>query len=268
MPKQNPNSSLKKAKPAAMKRLCPKTWDERHIGDCLAETQVFGNGTGLAYVHPGGWLIDPKCSSDKRFTQEEFMAALSAALKKMNPNAPLSSGGCLGHYNPEWGRRLMKAVWERHMIVTCPEYEPKDNACAREGAIDMNFMDSGGNYRRIEDYYRRIEIKNIQGCMGKDATGLAGVLFHETLHAAGADNFGVTKHNQAGNLEQVEFVRDIVYGAEALCFLGQNPSRKKQVNLLQCKNVVGFDDSNGNVSLCDGFSTYFTDAPAWGLTKD
>ncbi|MBI5884142.1 MAG: hypothetical protein HZB91_13690 [Elusimicrobia bacterium] len=235
------------AQPAAESlRLCPRDWEISRRGGCVAETDGFGIRQ-QAFVHPGGWVVDKRCLEDSRISRTEFLAALTAAHRRMDPSVKVRSGGCLGEFNPEWGRELTDAVWSRRVHVSCPPYDKESKTCAHYSPRQNSQVLVMGNFGR---------------CVGPETTGLAGVLFHETLHAAGADNYSTEKHNRSWDMEQYIFVSDRVYGAEATCFWGTDPRLRTQVNILQCKKTVSYDASNPRHDLCEGFNTSFTDIPA------
>jgi hypothetical protein len=237
------------AGPETSKPSCSLDWAAARKGDCLLETSVFNGRPLQAYVHPGGWIVDPRCFGDTRFTADALLEALNSVRRKMDPKIPVAKGGCLSRFNPQWGAELLERIWTRKMYVSCPSYEKDSPTCG-----STNETDSGIG--------RMLSLKNAAGCMGRDGTGLAGILFHESLHAAGADNFGMNKHNKAWELPQYEFVRDQVYGAEAVCFFGLNPKTAKQVNFLQCKNTAEYHSDRPRDNLCDPFPASFTDMPA------
>lgn len=219
---------------------CAADWKQKKAGGCL-----IADGSDKAYVHPRGWIVKKACFSDARFSADELLAAVEAAWKKFDPKTAVGAGGCLSRYNPEWGKDLVDAVWTRGMWIACPG-AGSDNTCAETS----------------HDYGREtISVRSVKGCMGKGTTGLSGVLFHESLHAAREDNFSTQTHNTAWNLPQYKFVRDRVYGAEALCFFG-TAGKRDHVNILQCKEVVSHATDKDRDGLCDNFSTSFTDYPA------
>ncbi|HXS99082.1 MAG TPA: hypothetical protein VN915_00235, partial [Elusimicrobiota bacterium] len=86
-------------------------------------------------------------------------------------------------------------------------------------------------------------------------------------HAVGADNLPLEKHNAAWELPQFVFVTDRVYGTEALCFLGVAPETRKQVNILQCKAAVNYENDHPDRALCSGFNTVFYDTVPPGTSK-
>jgi len=245
-------------KASVSQRPCPANWEEKRIGDCWTTTNFFdGEDNVRAYVHPAGWIVDPRCFSDKRFPAQEMLDALTTAGRKMDPGISSQAGGCMGTYNPDWGRELKDQVWKNRMYVQCPQnYDKNSLTCADEGDHDAYIHDAQGNMRREEKYYRLISLRNVTLCTGRDTSGLAGTLFHESLHAADADNMPLEVHNQAwGDRKQYEFVRDRVYGTEDVCFFG------KEANIVQCNNAVAYHSDNPRKDLCRGFSAVFTDMP-------
>ena len=233
-------------KPAARPELCPPDWEKSRRGGCLAETDAFGPRQ-RAYVHPAGWVVDRRCLEGGRVSRAELLQALTAAQRRMDPSVPVSAGGCLSEYNPLWGRELSDDIWSRRMHVACPPSDKDSATCAAHG-------ERGG--------INMITLANVARCMGPDTTSLAGILFHEALHAAGADNYSTEEHNRAWDMEQYVFVSDRVYGAEATCFWGTDPRLRRRVNILQCKKTVSYDVMEPRAGLCDGFNTSFTDVPA------
>jgi len=199
-----------------------------------------------AYRHPAGWIVDESCLADKRFTPAQFKRALDAAARKMSPDVPVAQGGCLSEYNPAWARELAGFVKAKTVLIICPAYDETSRTCASHEKTDDG---TGGVVR----------LRNVAACLAEGGTGLAGVLFHETLHADGADNFPLEKHNKAGELPQYEFVSDRVYGTEALCFLGVEPATRKQVNLLQCRAAVNYMADGSPRHRCEGFNLSFYD---------
>ncbi|MBI4347979.1 MAG: hypothetical protein HY553_14075 [Elusimicrobia bacterium] len=260
--------------PAALKAArpdrpdCPADWEQKRRGDCWVPRGIFGGPAAPAYVHPKGWVVDPRCFEDPRFSGREFLAALDRAWKKLDPGTPASAGGCLGTFNPAWGRRLVDSVWTRHVHVSCPSYDKTETTCAHHEPRDHYYQDERGFSRRIDGYYSLLVLRNVEGCTKAfDSSGLAGVLFHETLHAAGADNFPTEKHNTAWKLEQYVFVRDRVYGAEATCFFGVDPAKRPYVNVLQCRGTVSYDNPSPNHELCREFDASFTNLMPPGFLK-
>lgn len=247
---------------------CPPDWHARRKGDCWVKTGIFGGGDKLAYVHPKGWVVDARCFEDPRFTGRELLGALDAAWRKFDPATPAERGGCLGTFNPPWGRELVSAVWERRLHVSCPRYDLAESVCAHHERRDHYFTDERGYSRRVEGYYGVLVLRNAERCMKAfDSSGLAGILFHESLHGAGADNFSTEQHNQAWSLEQYVFVRDRVYGAEATCFFGVDPAKRKFVNVLQCRATAGFGRDNPPRALCDDFDASFSNLLPQGFLK-
>jgi hypothetical protein len=205
------------------------------------------------YVHPAGWIVDGSCLQDKRFTAAQLRAALDEAALKFSPDIPVSNGGCLSDYNPSWARELTAFLHANPVRITCPSYDPASRPCADQSKAEG----SGGEIR----------ILNAGPCLDDVGTGLAGLIFHETLHADGADSLPLEKHNQAGELPQYVFVTDRVYGTEALCFYGVNPARRKEVNILQCRTAVNYQNERPDRALCSGFGTQFYDTIPIGLLK-
>jgi hypothetical protein len=241
-------------KQSPARKTCPADWEKKKTGGCWTTTGIFdGEGEVRAYVHPAGWVVDPRCFADKRFDAREFLDALTTAARKMDPEIPVENGGCLGTYNPAFGREMKDQVWTNHMYVQCPQnYDRTEWTCADEGSRDA-YLGGPSGYQK--GYYRMISLRNISGCTVKGSTGLSGTLFHETLHAVGADNVPVEVHN-SHDRPQIEFIRDRVYGTEATCYLGP------KANLLQCRAAVAYDADRPRYDLCRGFSAVFTDMSA------
>lgn len=259
-------AALKAARPVG--RECPPDWEEKRRGGCWVKRGIFGGNAEAAYVHPKGWIVDARCFEDSRFTGRELLAALDAAWKKLDPSTPASAGGCLGTFNPTWGRELVERVWDGHMHVSCPGYDATETTCAHHEKRDHYYRDERGFSRRLEGYYNLLVIRNVERCARSfDSSGLAGVLFHETLHGAGADNLSTEQHNKAWNLEQYVFVRDRVYGTEAVCFFGFDPKKRPFVNVTQCRNTVSFGNPSPDPGLCREFDASYTDRMPQGFLK-
>ena len=239
---------------------CPADWLQSRKGDCLVETDAFGGTT--AYVHPGGWVVDPRCFQDPRFGAAELMAALSLAQRKMSPTMPVEAGGCLSKFNPEWGREFSNFVWEKGMYLGCPAFDPSGSSCAEFQEEAGVRMVAGQRTRLRESSYSLLNLTNVAGCMGPESTGLAGIVFHEALHAAGADNYSTEKHNTNWRLEDHVFVSDRVYGMEALCFFGVDDPHHQLVHVMQCRQTVSYRAAAARYDLCRGFGAEFTDIPA------
>ena len=205
------------------------------------------------YVHPAGWIVDGSCLQDRRFTPAQLRAALDSAARKFSPKISVAEGGCLADYNPAWAQELTTFLHANPVRITCPSYDPASRPCADQSKV----AGSGGDIR----------ILNAGPCLAEDGTGLSGLIFHETLHAAGADSLPVEQHNKAGELPQYVFVTDRVYGTEALCYLGTNPARRKQVNILQCRSAVNYENERPDRALCSGFGTDFYDTIPIGFLK-
>ncbi|MBI3551738.1 MAG: hypothetical protein HY077_04410 [Elusimicrobia bacterium] len=244
-------------------RACPGDWERRKSGDCWIKTAVFdGEGEVRAYVHPAGWLVDPRCLRDKRFGARDLLDALTLAVRKMDPAVPASAGGCLGTFNPEWGRELKGQVWSRRMVVQCSaDYDTEARTCANHSERDAWVTDENGRGVLEKSFFHMIALRNVSPCMVKGSSGLAGVFFHEALHAAGADNEALESHNQGWDRAQYRFIYDRVYGAEATCFFGP------KANVVQCRQTVQYGSSAPRYELCSDFDRHFTDLPP-GFLKD
>lgn len=233
-------------------KVCPEGWQAKRQGGCWTRARAFAGGEQWAYVHPRGWTVDARCLQDPRFREGEVAEALEAAWRKLDPGTPLARGGCLSHFNPAWGKELSAAVWDNGMHLACPTHDQKSRVCAthdkRQGA-------------------RMLTLKNVERCMGQGGSGLAGTLFHETLHGADADNFSTEKHNAAWELPQYQWIYDAVYGAEAVCFFGADPRTRPYVNVVQCRKLAGRGASGPRPGLCDGFEASFTDRRPMGFIK-
>lgn len=206
------------------------------------------------YAHPAGWIVDERCLRDERFTPAQLRAALDLAARKMSPTAPVAEGGCLSEYNPRWAAELTEFLKTKTVTILCPAFDPAARKCASHEATGDG---TGGIVRLL----------NVKPCMAEEGTGLSGTLFHETLHAAGADNLPLEQHNQAGELPQYVFVTDRVYGTEALCYLGVDPAKRKMVNLLQCRAAVNYESDGSPRHRCEGFGMQFYDSIPPGFLK-
>jgi len=207
-------------------------------------------------VHRHGWVVAGRCFTDTRFSQSDLLTALEVAWRKMDPELAVSAGGCLSEFNPKWGRELQDAVWSRRMRVRCPTYNSESRICAHRSERD--------SYGRV---YNLLVVDNVQRCMDSDGSGLAGVMFHESLHAAHADNYATAKHNKAWELPQFQFVGDRIYAAEAVCFFAHDPKQRPLVNFLQCKRVIEHHVLEPDLALCKDFDLSFTDHRAPGFIK-
>lgn len=223
------------------------------LGELCRQAGGDGCDRPRGYVHPAGWIVDESCLQDRRFTAAQFRAALDAAARKFSPKIAVSDGGCLADYNPAWARELTSFLHANPVRISCPAFDPASRPCADQGKVEG----TGGEIR----------ILNAGPCLADVGTGLAGLIFHETLHADGADNLPLEQHNKAGELAQYVFVTDRVYGTEALCFLGVNPARRKEVNILQCRAAVNYENERPDRALCSGFGTQFYDTIPIGLLK-
>ncbi len=236
-----------KAPAAPAKKRCAKDWKKKRQGDCW-----IGSGNRESYVHRRGYVVAKSCLSDSRFTAKQMVDAMEGAYRKMDPKTPVSGGGCMSKFNPEWGAELVKTPWEKNVLVACPEFDKTSTTCA-------SHYDNGRNSVII--------IKNIEVCMDKRSSGLSGVMFHETLHAAGVDNFPASTHNKAWKLPQIKWIQDRIYAAEAVCYFGVFPDKKKEVNLIQCLGTVRYNASSPRDHLCKGFDAYFTDRRPSGFMR-
>lgn len=239
--------------------VCSDDWQENQRGNCVFETDMFSGQQERYFVHRGGWLVKPSCF--ERFGRRQFEAALTAAWKKFHPQFGLSQGGCLAHFNPAWGEELLGRIWHKRIVITCQEAD--GDACARRRPQEGYITDFEGNLRHIPELYNLISIESVEGCMIKGSSGLAGVLFHETLHALGEDNLPRESHNRAWARPQLEFVQDRIYGAEAVCFFGVRPELRRFVNISQCRNIAADEPDD----LCDDFDTSYSDSMPPGFLK-
>ncbi|MFI5361716.1 MAG: hypothetical protein ACHQ49_07080 [Elusimicrobiota bacterium] len=205
------------------------------------------------FVHPAGWIVDGNCLDGRVVTAAKFRSALDEAARKFSPTTRVSEGGCLADYNPGWAKKLSEFLKSNPIRIACPEQD----------STSRRFFE----YERVPGSGGVLRIRNIASALAEGGTGLAGAIFHESLHAYGADNLPLEQHNQAGELPQYVFVTDRVYGTEALCFFGGDPATKKKVNVLQCRAAVNYDNDRPDQSLCSGFNTAFYDTVPIGLLK-
>jgi len=235
---------------SSAKRACPADWERKRQGDCWTETAMFG-GKQQAYVHPKGWVVDPRCFQDSRFSKTELMQALDLVSRKFSPAVGVESGGCLGKYNPAWGRKLGDLVWDNHMHLACPplSYGPTAPSGARFCAL----------HETISDGYHLLSLLDIARCHGCPSW-LAGIIFHEALHAAGADNLPTEEHNRvAVDSVKMIFMRDRVYSTTALCFLGSSQDWRQHVNPMMCRLAAEYgNDSPAARDACAEFPSNFT----------
>lgn len=232
---------------------CAEGWRAKRQGACWTRTKAFGGGEQWAYVHPRGWTVDARCLQDARFKPGEVAQALEAAWRKLDPGTPVARGGCLSHFNPAWGRAVAAAVWDNAMHLACPSFDPASTTCA--------------THERRGGDVRMLALANVARCTGAGGSGLAGVVFHETLHGADADNFSVETHNAAWELPQYKWIYDAVYGAEAVCFFGADPAQRRYVNVVQCRGVVNRGVAEPDPGLCRDFGASFTDQRPMGFIK-
>lgn len=233
-------------------KVCEEGWRAKRQGGCWTRTRAVPGGEQWAYVHPRGWVMDARCLQDARFKPGEVAQALEAAWKKLDPATPVARGGCLSRYNPAWGKQIQQAVWDSEMTLSCPAFDAKSTTCATH-------EDRGKG--------RFITLANVAACTGVGGSGLPGILFHETLHGADADNLPREVHNAAWELPQYKWIRDAVYAAEAVCFFGTDPAQRGFVNIIQCKGVVGRGVFDPDPTLCRDFSATFTDRRPMGFIK-
>ena len=231
---------------------CPADWRAEKQGGCWAETSVFKDeGPVRAYVARRGWLIDPRCFRDSRFSAGQMLGALTEVSRKINPDVPLSRGGCLGTYNPDWARELAAQVWIRRVAIECPAWSASQTPCGEETVQSRDFPEGAGG---AKDHL--IVLENVSPCLKSRNLGLPTFLFHEFLHAAGADSVPLSQHDDP-EVSQYAFARDRVYGTEFLCFLS-----KAKVNAVQCREAVSYETAHPRYDLCrKGFSTDFTSNP-------
>jgi hypothetical protein len=232
--------------PRVIERACPADYREKRRGDC-----VLASGSDRYYVHRAGWIVDSACFHDKRWTAAELRSALDLAARKFSP-APAAAGGCLADYNPGWAKEMTDRLWTDWLYVRCPSsYDPASSTCANARPFD------DGEQKGTE-----ISLLNAKPCLDPKGTGFAGILFHETLHADGADSFPVEKHNDVQHVPQFIMVKDRVYATEALCFLP-----KEQVNILQCRTATDYNVEHPDRALCAGFNHVFYDVQPPGFFK-
>ena len=248
--------------PGAPGPVCPDRWLIERRGDCW----VLNPDRRWAYVHGRGWMVGRECFEDPRFSREELLAALDGAYRKIDPRARAGAGGCLGTFNPDWGRALTDFLWAERTVLSCWVNDPRADSCADTAPGSWAATDPSGRARSLP--YHLITMGNVRRCLAAGGSGLSGVLFHETLHAARADSLPRSEHNRAWDLPQERFVQDRVYGAEAVCFFGTSRRSRRFVNLLQCLRVVEMDADRPREGLCAAFDASFTNtAPAPGFIK-
>lgn len=230
---------------------CPADWRAKKTSDCLWRTSAVTGTEEEFYVHKGGWLVRPNCRD--RFNWDEFKGALDAALAKMSPGVGLDQGGCMSYYNREKGKDWTDMLWRGPFVVDCGAANGGGDACADTTSWPMP---QGGGAS-----YQQITLRKPDPCLQPDGTGMAGILFHETLHALKVPK--VSGHNAPDQLSQAQFIKDQVYGAEFVCFYGQNPRTKKNVSFFQCNDLTDGDPRN----ICTGFSATVSDFLPPGANK-
>ena len=233
---------------------CPSGFFTTRAGNCW----TVNPGSQWAYVHHGGWMIEEGCFSDSRFTRAQLLAALDAVRDKMDPHVRVSRGGCLSRYNPDWGAELLDFLWRERTVISCATNDPQNTDCAATTHEMWDIPNRSGPPTRVP--YQVISIHSMTGCMEAGGPGLAGALFHETLHASRADNVPRAQHNLGYSVPQADFVQDVVFGAEFLCFFGVNRAQRRFVNALQWMETMRMEGHRGDESLCDPFPASFTDA--------
>ena len=74
-------------------------------------------------------------------------------------------------------------------------------------------------------------------------------------------------HSALETSKSKSYLKDAVYGAEAVCFFGADPAQRGFVNIVQCRGVVGHGVFDPNPALCRDFSASFTDRRPMGFIK-
>ncbi|MBI4375828.1 MAG: hypothetical protein HY549_05190 [Elusimicrobia bacterium] len=236
-------------------KTCPSDWNQRRRGDCWIQTGAFGS-LAWAYVHPKGWVVDPRCFQDQRFSRRELMEALDLAWRRLSPSVPKDKGGCLSRYNPGWAAQLERRIWTWRMHLSCPE---------PGGQESRNFPAFCASHREVGEIHL-LSLLNITSCQGCP-DWLSGVIFHETLHGAGADNFSTEEHNRAlFDSQKMGFMRDRVYATSALCYLEPSPEFRRYVNPFMCREVASYgneavlDAGASWMQACSGLESHYTNS--------
>lgn len=251
-----PAAALGAPKTSVAPGLCPPDFRQTRAGGCFARSDLFGPNDEL-YIHPKGWAVQKACL--ERYPT--ILRDLDRAWNRMDPRRREESGGCLGTYNPKLGAAWGDALWTKEIAIACPD-SPPFQACGSTG--EHVYRPPAGQPGRPHAV-TAIRLNDPARCRFDHSENDAEMLFHETLHAVGFDNFPASRHNRSYNMEQLEFIKDNVYAATMLCFMGTKPALRKQVNYLQCERVVKEGRPEADVSLCSpeqrGFNADFSNAP-------
>lgn len=189
------------------------------------------------FVHRRGWMIQEECLSDSRFAGDELLAAFDAAFVKMDPGVRSLPRGCLGRLNPDWARELEDFLWDQRTVVSCPPAPPTPEACADTAHLSWT-VTHPATRRPLSVPYHLIRLIDPVPCVVSGGSGLPGLIFHETLHAARTPMLPAAEHNAIHAVSQARYVEDLIYAAEATCFFGVVAAARPRVNLLQCLATV------------------------------
>lgn len=239
---------------AGERRRCPANFRQAHIGDCWIQSPILGSFDWL-YAHRRGWAVQESCI--KRYPT--IVEDLERAWERMNP-ASREPQGCMGTYNPALGAQWVAALWAKDVAIACPA-TPRFKACGTTSPY--KYRPPPGQPGFPQDI-SIIWLNDTERCRFDHSENDAAMLFHETLHAVDFGSLSVQEHNQSYNMEQFKFIKDDVYAATMLCFMGTKPQFRSQVNYLQCQHIVKRDRSDADASICDpkrGFNSEFSNAP-------
>lgn len=199
-------------------------------GGCLAPSDL-ENAPGRLFRHPRGWTVHESCFGS--FAGEDVGAILDEAWRKIDPALRLDGGGCLGEYNPRWAHEAAGVLRGGRVLLVC---SPGTSCAATSFSHRYRGAYGPEGFRRaspVGEKWATIGLQDVVGCRDGNRMSFASIVFHETLHAAGAPVVNPLAHDASWRTHDPS---DVIYSAQAVCFEG--PGSAYGTTGAQCRAVV------------------------------
>ncbi len=216
-------------------------------GGCLM-TSDLENMSGTLLRHPRGWVVHESCFN--RFAGENVVSILEEAWKRIDPSGRTGREACLGKYNPRWASEVAAKVSSGRVLITCGG----GKGCAVTGASHRYRGTHGPDgFKRTStmgERWETIALEDVVNCRAVNGMSFPSIVFHETLHAAGAPMVNPLAHDASWRAYDAT---DVIYSAQATCFYP--PGSTYRTTTAQCEAVVRHGNPNAQTaSLCVGFN--------------
>lgn len=197
---------------------------------CLTASDL-ENAPGTLLRHPRGWVVHESCFD--RFAGEDVAVILEEAWKRIDPARGLAAGGCLGEHNRRWAGEVAAKLSAGRVLVTC--YSGRGCAVTSSAHRYRGTHGPGGFQRTSAtgERWETIGLEDVVNCRDAMRVSFPSILFHETLHAAGAPMVNPLAHDASWRSHDPS---DVIYSAQAVCF--EPPGSRYGTTVAQCEAVA------------------------------